>query len=46
MMTKSTLDKNFDGLVKETLESWNTPGCAVAVVDAQNISTKVIQGLA
>jgi len=40
---ENMLDENFDKLVKQTLDFWNTPGCSVGIVDGQHTNTKVFQ---
>lgn len=35
------LDKNFEALVKETLDLWHVPGVSVAVVDGDNVYSQV-----
>jgi hypothetical protein len=35
------LDKKFEKLVKETLETWHVPGVSVAVVDGENTYAQV-----
>lgn len=35
------LDKNFEKLVKETLDLWHVPGVSVAVVDGEKIYAQV-----
>jgi CubicO group peptidase (beta-lactamase class C family) len=35
------LDKKFERLVKETLDTWHVPGVSVAVVDGENTYARV-----